>query len=45
MGVGAIIAIAVGVLVAGAVMDRGSDNPRYKAEQHKEWNDPSNAEN
>ena len=44
MGVTAIVAIAVGVLVAGAVMDRGNTNPGFKAEQHKTMNDPSKSE-
>lgn len=44
MGVTAIVAIAVGVLVAGAVLDRGNTNPGFKAEQHKTMNDPSNSE-
>ena len=45
MGVGAIVAIAVGVLVAGVVLDDRNTNPRFKKEQHKEWNDPSKSVN
>lgn len=44
MAVTTIVAVALATLVAGAVLDRGSDNPKFKADKHTEWNDPSKAD-
>ena len=45
MAVGVVAAIIAGVVLVGAIADRGNTNPGFKAEQHKTMNDPSKSEN
>ena len=45
MTAGVIAAIIAGAVLIGAIADRGTTNPHFKAAQHKEFNDPSKRDN
>ena len=45
MSVTAIALIIAGTVLVGAAMDRGTTNPYFKHQQHKEFNDPSKRDN